>query len=225
MFYIPPKNRDSRYALWFVRYQCRVPFIQTLSVEDLEENGMPTSGDAHHDHATQWEPRLISLPIHRMAELWSSGANVSLVKATDAPKIFEAISTHLHVWKNHIANSYHPAKPPYDDLLILDQFANIVYEHARFAYDENFVQKHFKLTSNTAIGRRAMLSSMAKADQRRIDNAEKGILELRNIDYHEVVPRYDPESQRAFVDYSGTNKEIKAPVRNSMAHFFKKGKN
>lgn len=222
--YIPEKNRDTRYALWFVRYPCRIPYIQMRSVDELAEDGMPTSGDIHHDHAMQWEPILVSLPIHRLAELWSQGANISLVNRSDAPKIFEAISKHLRAWKDHIANSYHPNKPPYDDLLLLDQFANIVYEHARYAYDRNFIEKHFKLSSSTAIGRRAMLSAMSRVDDRRRENAEKGILEIRNIDFKESIPKYDPDSKRVFVDYSGKDKEIDAPVRNSMAKFFRKGK-
>ena len=225
MAYIHERNRDSRYPLWFDRYQVRVPYIQTLSVEELSEDGLPTSGDIHHDHAMQWEPRLISLPIHRMAELWSQGANIALVKYSDAPLIFDAISKHLHAWKEHIANSYNPIIPPYEDLLTLDQFANIIYEHAKFAYDRTFIKKHFKLSSSTAIGRRAMLNSMSRIDTRRRENAEKGILEIRNIDYHESTPKYNPNAEQKFIDYSGKNKLVDAPVRNSMAKFFKKGKN
>lgn len=224
MQYIPERNRDSRYALWFDRYKCRIPYIQTLSVDELTEGGMPTSGDVHHDHAMQWEPRLISLPIHRMAELWSQGANIALVTRSDAPKIFDAISKHLHAWKEHIANSYNPTTPPYDDLLLLDQFANIIYEHAKFAYDRSFIEKHFKLSSSTAIGRRAMLNTMSKIDTRRRENAEKGILEVRNIEFHESTPKYNPNDESKFVDYSGKDKEVDVPVRNSMAKFFKKGK-
>lgn len=222
--YIHPRNRDTRYPLWFHRYECRVPFIQTLDMDDLEENGMPTSGDRHHDHAMQWEPRLISIPIHRMAELWSSGANVSLVNRADAPKIFEAIHAHLLAWKSHIENSYHPVQPPYEDLMALDQFASVVYEKARFAYDRTFVEKHFKLSSSTAIGRRAMLNSMSRIDDRRRENADKGVLQLRNIEYHEAVGKYNPDAVAEFVDYSGKDKVIDAPARQSLSGFFKKGK-
>ena len=100
--YIHPNNRDTRYPLWFDRYRCRVPFIQTLSIEELEQNGLPSSGDRYHDHAMQWEPRLMSIPIVRMAELWASGANISLVDSKDSPQIYKAISAHLFAWKAHI---------------------------------------------------------------------------------------------------------------------------
>lgn len=223
MEYIPIENRDTRYDLWYIRYQCRVPFIQTLSIEDLERDGLPTSGDRHHDHAMQWEPRLMSIPIHQMADLWSSGANISLVNKSDAPKIYEAISKHLYAWKNHIENSYHPNKPPHDDLLVLDQFATIIYNHAATTYDENLVDD-FRASRRTSISRSEMLSSMARADQRRVEDAEKGIVRLKNIDYMEAIPKYDPEAQVAFVDYSGRNKNVVAPIRNSLASFFKKGK-
>jgi hypothetical protein len=222
--YIRPENRDTRYALWHVRYPCRVPYIQTLSIDQLMEDGLPTSGDIHHDHAMQWEPRLLSLPIHRMAELWSAGANISLLKRDDAPKIYEAIMAHLHAWKDHIQNAYHPRNPPYDDLLVLDQFANIVYEHAKFAYDSNFITKHFKLSNSTAIGRRAMLAAMSKVDDRRREMADKGMLAVRNIDLKIVQPKYDPDAEAHFIDYSGKNVEYDAAPRPSMATFFKKGK-
>ena len=223
MEYIPPSQRDTRYALWFIRYQCRVPYIQTKTIEELEEHGLPTSGDRHHDHAMQWEPILMSLPIHRMAELWHNGANIALVNQKDAQPIFEAMSAHLHAWKDHMLNSYHPTTPPYDDLLILDGFASIVYEHAKPAYDSNFIDKHFKITSSSAIGRRAILNAMARTEKRRQEDSASAALRVRNIDYHESAPRYDPNAEAAFIDYSGRDKEIDAPVRKSMASFFKKG--
>lgn len=223
MPYIHPKNRDTRYPLWFVRYQCRVPYIQTLSIEDLEQNGLPTSGDAHHDHAMQWEPRLISIPIHRMADLWHSGANIALVNRKDAPKIYEAISAHLFAWRHHIEHSYHPVAPPADDLLVLDQFANIVYEHAKFAYDPKFVETHFKMASRNTVSRRAMLTTMLQVEDNRRTRAEKGDMQTRNIEYVEIQPAYDPNATFDPVDYSGKDVEYNAPTRNSMAKFFKKG--
>lgn len=224
MNYISPQNRDTRYPLWYDRYDCRIPYIQTLDLEDLAEDGLPTSGDKHHDHAMQWEPRLVSLPIHRMAELWNSGANISLVKRDDAVKIYKAISAHLFAWKEHIEDNFNPVSPPHDDLLCLDNFANTVYEHAKIAFDHSFIQKHFKISSSTAIGRRAMLNAMTKTDEKRRINKEKGILELRNIEYYESIPKYNPNTTTAFIDYSGTDSKVDAPQRNSLSSFFKKGR-
>lgn len=224
MPYIRPENRDTRYPLWFVRYECRAPYIQTLDVEELERDGLPTSGDIHHDHAMQWEPRLLSIPIVRMAELWNTGANVALVKRSDAPKIYEAITNHLLAWRHHIENAYHPRTPPYEDLLVLDQFANIIYDHAKFAYDQTFINKHFKISKSSAIGRRAMLNAMTRIDERRRDNAERGILETRNIEFIEAAPKYREDDERPQIDYSGKSTVIDAPQRESLAKFFKKGK-
>ena len=69
-----------------------------------------------------------------------------------------------------------------------------------------------------------MLNAMSKIDTRRRENAERGIMEVRNIDFHEAVPKYNPNDERKFVDYSGRDKVVDAPTRNSMAGFFKKGK-
>ncbi len=224
MLYIRPENRDTRYALWFDRYECTIPYIQMRTIEDLEQNGMPTSGDRHHDHATQWEPIRTMQPIHRMAEMWASGANVRLRKKDDAPKIYQAINLHLQAWKHHIETSYHPNKPPYEDLLVLDGFANVIYEHAKFVYDTNYITKHFKISKSGAIGRRAMLAGIMDVENRRRDLADKGIITTRNIDFREAAPRYNPDAEATFIDYSGSTKPIEAPVRESMGKFFKKGK-
>lgn len=221
---ISPKNRDTRYPLWYVLYQVRVPFIQTLSLEELEEYGLPTSGDKHHDHAMLWEPKLISIPIHRMVDLWSSKANISLVNRSDSVKIYEAIARHLNAWRNFIEDSVHPTTPPTEDLLAMDAFASTIYDHAKVIYDTTFVKTYLKINSSSAIGRRAMLEDMRVSDERRETAKEKGQLELRNTEYYPSVPRYDAKAVRPFVDYSGTVKKVDAPKRESMATFFKKAK-
>lgn len=224
MTYIHPRNRDTRYDLWYVKYLARIPFIQMQDAEELEENGLYTSGDQHHDHAMMWEPKLVSLPIHRMAELWAAGANVSLVNASDALKIYTAVSKHLNAWREVIETSINPITPPTEDLLVLDGFATIVYPHAAAVYDKAFVERKLKLGTSTAIGRRAMLEIMQNNDRQNQEARDRGLLVLNNIEHYAAAPVYNPNATHTPVDYSGTVKKLNVSPRDSLASFFKKEK-
>lgn len=224
MTYIPPENRDTRYDLWHVRYDVVVPFIRTLSIEQLEEDGLPTSGDKHHDHAMMWEPKRIAIPIEKMVDMRRDGVNISLVNRTDAIKIYQAITRHLSAWKEYIEHSFHTIDPPTDDLLALDEFATLVYDHAKLMFNPSFVQKHLKINNSTAVGRRAVLEALTRADEKEAAKRAKAHLELTNIHHIEAVPAYRTREDQEFIDYSGKVTVSTAPTRKSMAAFFKKEK-
>lgn len=225
MSYIPPENRDTRYALWHVRYKVRVPYISTISADDLERDGMYTSGDPHHDHAMQWEPKLCELPIHRIAELYGQGANVSLVNRKDVAEIYKAITLHLTAWRYHIHDAFHPVTPPIDDLLLLDQLAAVIYPHAVAVFDTGFVQKHFGMSANSSGGRKTMLAALAKLDEEERQNRKSANPEFRTIKPKYATAAYDPNAPMAPVDYSGRVEEKVIPKRNSLSSYFKKEKN
>lgn len=131
--YIRPEDRDTRYPLWHVLYQCRVPYIQSMSVEELAQKGMHTTGIAAYDHAMAWEPRLMSIPVVRIIELWHSGANVHMVNAdTYVRQIYEDIQKHLAAWTQHINQTYNIRSIPEEDLKIMDEFNNVMWEHAKW---------------------------------------------------------------------------------------------
>lgn len=131
--YIRPQDRDTRYPLWHIPYRCRVPYIQTMSVEELAEKGIYTSGVAAYDHATAWEPRLISISVVKMIMLWSQGANIYIVDMDSACRqIYDDIQKHLEAWVAHINSSYNLRNYPEEDLKMMDQFNAVMYEHAKW---------------------------------------------------------------------------------------------
>lgn len=131
--YIRPENRDTRYPLWHIPYQVRVPYIQTLTVEELAEKGIYTSGVAAYDHATAWEPRLISISVVKMIMLWNQGANIYIVDMENCCRqIYEDIQKHLEAWVAHINTSYNLRTYPEEDLKLMDQFNTVMYEHAKW---------------------------------------------------------------------------------------------
>jgi hypothetical protein len=210
--YIPEKDRDTRWALWHDRYEIRVPYIQTRSIDDLQE-GSYTSGDPHHDHSSQWEPRFMMLPIHRIAELWAQNANVYLVNEKDSKTIYMAISAHLSAWADHLKSSYSVRDVPAEDLMILDQFANVIYAHAKFHFQDDGFSKFFKNIKATRFSRAGDIESL-----RLIREGRKKRGELKNR-FH--LEQRAPGSGDLDRDFAGTAHEYTLPGRRSMAELFK----
>lgn len=131
--YIRPSERDTRYALWHIPYQCRVPYIQSMSIEELSRKGIYVSGVPAYDHATAWEPRLMSLSVVRMVEMWHNGANIHLVDADKHVRtIYEDIQKHLSAWTEHLNVTYNVRNYPEEELKLLDDFNAMMYEHAKW---------------------------------------------------------------------------------------------
>lgn len=225
--YIPPENRDTRWPLWFKKYHVRVPHIQMLSIEEIEE-GLPTSGDEHHDHASRWEPRHLLLPVHRLAELWGSGANVHFVNSKDTLQIYNDVSAHLVAWKNHIQNEVNYGEVPADDLLLLDQFANSIYEHAKFHFDDGFTANYFgnKMASRFSMRANRLhmerLKTISEGRGRFDEDEREKPLKTKNINFHPAP--MTARSKQVDRDYSGEERVSTAPTRRSMSDFFRKTK-
>lgn len=226
MITTPPVNRDTRHGLWHVRYRVRIPHIQMISAEDLINNGLPTSGDQHHDHAMQWEPRHMSLPIHRLAELWNEGANISLTRPDDALPIYLAVEAHLQAWKNKIESRFNPGAVPEDDLLILDRFASMIYGHAKPLFSNEFVAANFVIAGRRAGSRRNMVAAVSKNEEAKRDHEEKNKENLifNNLRIHKPTLGYNREKilQREQIDYSGQETVVQAAPRVSLASFMRR---
>lgn len=131
--YIRPEDRDTRYDLWFVTYPCKVPQIQMRSIDDIRNNGTYVSGNKAYDHASAWEQIRVSIPIVRMVEHWANGANIYVIDLDKhARQIYNAIEAHLNAWGNHMDRSYNTRNVPEEDLIALDEFGMIMWQHAKW---------------------------------------------------------------------------------------------
>lgn len=228
MTYIPPENRDTRYPLWFVRYEVSVPYIQTLDPDEMARYGVPTSGDPHHDHATMWEPIRTWMPIHRIAELWNEGAAIRIVNKKDTVAIYRAVEDHLQAWKRHIETTYNPTDVPEEDLLILDRFASEVYDKAAPFFTNKWVAANFKLVGRSPHSRRAIAKRIEDAERLAYERAQKdkdsGVLTFENIDVVAPAPKYDKSKaqQREQVDYSGAEYKPDVEPRRTLTSFLRR---
>ena len=128
--YIPEDKRDTSYYIFHRLFMCRVKNIDTMSVDFIKMFGMPCSGDEQEDKATANELVIRMLSINQMLEYYQKGVTVHVVNYKDTKEIYERISDHLNAWKFKLNNDFHVRDAPVEDLLALDQFANVVYKHA-----------------------------------------------------------------------------------------------
>lgn len=150
--WLPESERDSRWYLWNERYMCRVPFIQTMSPDYLREFGMPSSGYDEYDRQTANELVIRMLTINDMVEYYKRGTTVAVMQPGDTKRIYERISTHLELWKRELETSFHTRNAPLEDLQDLDKFAHAVYEHAKWYFDEPFVESLFARSVGGLLG-------------------------------------------------------------------------
>lgn len=122
--------------LWW----CRIPFNQSRSVEHIKHFGTPASGDPERDRGTANELVDRMITIARMVEYWKTGVHVFVKNRNECKDIYEAISAHLQAWKKHIEGSLNVGDAPLQDLVDLDQFANVVYAHAKYQFTSTFVE-------------------------------------------------------------------------------------
>ncbi len=156
--YIPPKDRGPRYPIFNVDYLCRVPAMAARSPEEIEMFGTPASSDEQAD-ATMLNERILTyLTIGQMVEYFAKGIDVGLVTFGDSKKIYHAITGYLTTWKEIMDRSMMTRGVPIDDLILLDEFANSVYEHAKYqikgdAFLDNFLSRvSMRVTRDSILG-------------------------------------------------------------------------
>jgi hypothetical protein len=138
--YVPEDQRTTAWYIFYKKFRCRLPNIQTYSKEYIRMYGMPSSGDPNIDRqlANELVDRL--LPISEIATYLDAGANIRIVNIEDTKEIYERITDHLNWWKKEMEESYHPVKTPIKDLQMLDALAFSVHPHAKHQFSTEIVE-------------------------------------------------------------------------------------
>lgn len=136
----PSEQFGTDYYIFEKMFHCRVPFNQSRSVDHIKHFGTPTCGDPERDRATANELVDRMLTISRMVKYWKEGVHVYVKNRDDCKLIYEYISNHLQAWKNVLENSLNVGDAPIQDLIDLDQFASVVYSHAKYQFTQQWVE-------------------------------------------------------------------------------------
>jgi hypothetical protein len=146
--FLPEAERTTAYYLFSraERYECKIRLMDTRSIDHIRFFGTPTSGDEDYDREMRNEVVTRMFTIAEMACYFRDGVPVWVRHKSDTKKIYERITEHLIAWRDALQGLNHP-KAPIEDLLVLDEFAHKVYEHAKW---------HFKDPYTVSLVQRAM---------------------------------------------------------------------
>ncbi len=109
-------------------YMVRVPVLATRSEMDIQLFGFVYTGNPDIDKGHLDEYVTVMWTINHMIEKYKKGFPIKIVNRDDVKKIYEAITRHLNEWKNYRENSVNILKIPFDDLVELDNFAQLIYD-------------------------------------------------------------------------------------------------
>ena len=137
--WIPESERDTRWYIFKKLWLCSVPVFESRSIEDIQNFGVPASGDSLYDESMRSERAQRMLSIDAMVEFYKRGVQVAVVNYTDTKLIYERISDHLNAWKTKLEDGWHTRNAPIEDLMLLDKFAMVVYKHARHQFTTEMV--------------------------------------------------------------------------------------
>lgn len=127
---------DTRYGIFKEIFLIRVPMIHTRSIEDIQYFGVPTSGMKQYDDP--YEKITVMWTIDKMVECYHSGGQIYIPSEETIIQIYDKITRHLNAWMTEIRNSRNLSTAPIEDLKKLDDFANSIYEHAKYHITEEF---------------------------------------------------------------------------------------
>ena len=114
-------------ALFENLFTVMVPAAALMCVEDMEEYGTRTSGDSELDIMLSENDIRVMLTIDAMVEHFKDGYSIKVLTQKDVTEIYGIIEDHLMLWLDHINNSRNKLPVPYEDLILLDEFASTIH--------------------------------------------------------------------------------------------------
>jgi hypothetical protein len=138
--YVPEKDRTTIWYLKYKLFRCTVPQLRSRSIAEIELFGTLVSGDARYDRENATAMNTVMISIEKMLEYHVAGVPVAVARREDTKIIYEYIKNHLEAWAEVFRNTVNRQLVPVEDLILLDELANKVYEHARHHFDRKWVE-------------------------------------------------------------------------------------
>lgn len=140
MTYVPEAERTT---IWYLKnkiFRVAVPQLRARSLRDMELFGTLVSGDQRIDRENAASETICMISIDKMLEYHVANVPVRVIRREDTKTIYELIKNHLEAWAKVFSETLNTQMVPIEDLILLDEFANKVYEHARHHFDRKWVQ-------------------------------------------------------------------------------------
>lgn len=133
---LPVTKHPHLRAIWETLYLVSMPEMYLRSEEDIRARGTTTTGDPKLDAVMHNRYSKAYRTINQMFELYQQGVSVYVVNYDDTEKIYHAIQAHLSRWYNYLQQGLNLYNTPFDELMALDRFAGVVYNKAKYVFDD-----------------------------------------------------------------------------------------
>lgn len=140
------RQDDTTVPLWEWYFKVRVPTLQNRSIAEMKLFGTHVSGvkEMDNDLQNQWTTTMAT--VAQMVELYQRGIAVKVILEKDTKQIYEFISDHINAWRQQLERGINIGNAPIDDLIAMDEFANLVYENAKYQFTretaDSFISRH-----------------------------------------------------------------------------------
>lgn len=133
-------------------FMVTVPQEALRTEEEVRVLGTPTTMNRRIDAVLSRQRTTTYMNIAKMATLASKGWAIGIVKHEDCKTIYDYVQNHLDAWVQLLGHSIHRPNAPYEDLYILDQFAQQIFQHARWQYNDKVNMENSFMRQIDALG-------------------------------------------------------------------------
>lgn len=134
--------------IWETPFLVSITYKDTCSPEYIRLFGMPTVGDPTIDASMHNSLDQRYITIDKMIEYFKRGIPVRVVKHEDTKNIYEIINNYLLAWKANLTHGINIGDAPVEDLILMDRFAHVVYQHAVQHFTPEFVNSRMLQAMN-----------------------------------------------------------------------------
>lgn len=113
--------------IWENLYAVKVPYIATLSEERLRTSGVLSTGNKLLDASVQKGSVRVMITINDIVEYFRKGVSVTFAQPADTREIYDIVNNYLLAWRQHADNGINMGNVPVEDLLLLDNFAEMIW--------------------------------------------------------------------------------------------------
>lgn len=139
---------DHSQFIWDELFRVRVPMVASRGINDIRRRGVLLSGIKELDDDIMNRTIITFATIDRMVEWYREGVAIGVCNPADTKIIYTHISNHIKAWKHQLERGINIGNAPIEDLVLMDEFAHTVYEHAKYEFKgeviDSIIAQHFK---------------------------------------------------------------------------------
>lgn len=175
---------------------------------------MPTSGSVKIDRSLAMQQSEVYITINQMVEYYHQNTMVSIIKRSDVKTVYEICQDYTFDWANSLRRNVMTYNVPFEDLILIDEFAEAVYQYAGHEYGKEFARTFIpKDMMGATIAINTMFDAVDKRLKDRSKNKEKeDAYTVRNI--------YSPPLKNGDVEPVKDQERSELPTRPSQRDLF-----